>query len=128
MTTDLTFLTNEPGRTLLERFQTLLGTDTRFFDCLVGYFFISGFYRLAPSLVETERIRILIGLKTDRTTYNLLQKAKGEQLELSHAETKEQVGGFFLLECDDLDQAISIAARIPSAERGSVELRPIVEH
>jgi hypothetical protein len=44
-----------------------------------------------------------------------------------YAETKEQVGGFFLLECDDLDHAILIAARIPVAERGSVELRPIVE-
>ena len=44
--TDLTFLTNEPGKTLRERFEKLLATDTRFFDCLVGYFFISGFYRL----------------------------------------------------------------------------------
>jgi hypothetical protein len=44
-----------------------------------------------------------------------------------YAETRELVGGFFLLECDDLDHAIAIAARIPVAERGSVELRPIVE-
>lgn len=44
------------------------------------------------------------------------------------AETKEQVGGFFLLECDDLDQAIAIAAKIPVAERASVELRPVIEH
>ncbi len=44
-----------------------------------------------------------------------------------YAETKEQIGGFFLLECADLDHAISIAARIPVAERGSVELRPIAE-
>jgi len=44
------------------------------------------------------------------------------------AETKEQVGGFFLLECEDLDQAIAIAAKIPVAERASVELRPVIEH
>ena len=44
------------------------------------------------------------------------------------AETKEQVGGFFLLECDDLDQAIAIAAKIPVAERASVELRQVIEH
>jgi hypothetical protein len=44
------------------------------------------------------------------------------------AETKEQVGGFFLLECEDLDQAIAIAAKIPVAERSSVELRPVIEH
>ncbi len=41
------------------------------------------------------------------------------------AETKEQLGGFYLIEADDLDQAISIAARIPAAESGSVELRPV---
>jgi hypothetical protein len=44
------------------------------------------------------------------------------------AETKEQIGGFFLLECDNLDQAIGLAAKIPTAESGSVELRPIIEH
>ena len=44
------------------------------------------------------------------------------------AETKEQLGGYFLLECDNLDQAIALATKIPVAERGSVELRPIVEH
>jgi hypothetical protein len=44
------------------------------------------------------------------------------------AETKEQLGGFFLLECDNLDQAIGLAAKIPVAESASVELRPIVEH
>jgi hypothetical protein len=41
------------------------------------------------------------------------------------AETKEQLGGFYLIEADDLDQAISIAARIPASETGSVELRPV---
>ena len=39
---DMTFISNEAGRTLRERFATLLNTDTRQFDCLVGYFFISG--------------------------------------------------------------------------------------
>ena len=43
------------------------------------------------------------------------------------AETREQLGGFFLVEAKDLDEAISIAARIPSARMGSVEVRPVVE-
>ena len=43
------------------------------------------------------------------------------------AETKEQIGGLMILECDDLDQAISIAARIPVVERAAVELRPVIE-
>jgi hypothetical protein len=43
------------------------------------------------------------------------------------AETKEQIAGFFLVECANLDEAIDVAARIPSASRGSVEIRPLVE-
>ena len=43
------------------------------------------------------------------------------------AETKEQIGGLMLLDCEDLDQAIGIAARIPVASRASVELRPVIE-
>ena len=42
-------------------------------------------------------------------------------------ETKEQIGGLLVLDCEDLDQAISIAARIPVVFRASVELRPLVE-
>jgi len=43
-------------------------------------------------------------------------------------ETKEQLGGFYLIECDNLDQAIDVAARIPAAERGAIEVRPIVDN
>jgi hypothetical protein len=41
------------------------------------------------------------------------------------AETKEQLGGYYLVEAKDLDEAISIAARIPGARHGSIEVRPI---
>ncbi len=41
------------------------------------------------------------------------------------AETKEQVGGYFIVDCKDLDEAIEIAARIPSAAHGTIEVRPI---
>jgi len=43
------------------------------------------------------------------------------------AETHEQLGGYFLIEAQDLDEATSIAARIPSAKTGTVEIRPLVE-
>jgi hypothetical protein len=43
------------------------------------------------------------------------------------AETKEQLGGYFMVEADDLDEAICIAERIPGAAWGTVEVRPIVE-
>jgi hypothetical protein len=42
------------------------------------------------------------------------------------AETKEQLGGFYLIEAADLNEAIRIAARIPGAKTGSVEVRPVV--
>ncbi len=90
---DLTFITNEPGKSLRERFGVLLGDDTRHFDCLVGYFFISGFYKLYPVLDGVEKIRIMVGLQTDRTAYELLQRAReqGELILKSHASAKEQV-------------------------------------
>lgn len=43
------------------------------------------------------------------------------------AETKEQLGGYFLVEAKNLDDALAIAARIPSAGMGSIEVRPVVE-
>ena len=43
------------------------------------------------------------------------------------AETKEQLGGFFLIEARDLNEALQVAARIPSVRTGSVEVRPILE-
>jgi hypothetical protein len=44
------------------------------------------------------------------------------------AETKEQLGGYYMVEAKDLDEAIAIASRIPSAKIGSIEVRPIVVH
>ena len=43
------------------------------------------------------------------------------------AETKEQLGGYYVAECKDLDEAIEVAAKIPGARSGSVEVRPIWE-
>ena len=43
------------------------------------------------------------------------------------AETKEQLGGFYLINAKDLNEAIQVAARIPGARYGSVEIRPIIE-
>jgi len=43
------------------------------------------------------------------------------------AETREQLGGYFLVEAKDLDEAIGIAAKIPGARKGTVEIRPVME-
>jgi hypothetical protein len=43
------------------------------------------------------------------------------------AETKEQIGGFYVVDCKDLDEAIEVASKIPAARHGSIEVRPIWE-
>ncbi len=43
------------------------------------------------------------------------------------AETREQLGGYFLVQAKDLDEAIGIASRIPGARRGTVEVRPVID-
>jgi hypothetical protein len=63
-----------------------------------------------PSAAKTVRVRNGETLDTDGP----------------YAETMELIGGIFVLECDDLDQAIAIAEKIPLVTRGSVELRPLV--
>jgi hypothetical protein len=43
------------------------------------------------------------------------------------AETKEQLGGYYIVEARDLDEALSIAARVPGAKHGSIEVRPVFQ-
>ncbi len=93
--TDLTFITNEEQKNLKSRFQALI-KDTKLFDCLVGYFYTSGFHAIYKSLENTEKIRILIGISTSRQTYELLTEASNGQqqaLQFSHAETKQAYEG-----------------------------------
>src|SRR3990172_2990495 len=92
MTTDLTFITNEKNRSLLERFHVLI-KDTRFFDVLVGYFYSSGFYRLYQPLESTEKIRVLIGISTNKQVLDLIRQSHipiQASFQFSHAEVKEQ--------------------------------------
>jgi len=94
MSNDTRFITNEKDRTLLDRFVTLI-KDTRYFDCLVGYFYTSGFYSLYKSLEKTEKIRVLIGISADKQTFDLIQESKKEsqsKIGYSHKEIKEQFG------------------------------------
>jgi superfamily II DNA/RNA helicase len=90
-TSDLTFIINENEQNLKQRFEVLI-QDSRFFDCLVGYFFVSGFRSIYKSLKETEKIRILIGISTSKQVYDLMGLARNNQasLEFSHAETKRE--------------------------------------
>jgi hypothetical protein len=63
------------------------------------------------------------------STATTVQVRGGERLVTDgpYAETKEQLGGYFLIDVDDLDAAIDIAGRIPSVHTGSIEVRPLVD-
>jgi len=101
--TDLTFITNEEQQNLKARFRVLI-KDTKFFDCLVGYFYTSGFHAVYKSLENTERIRILIGISTSKLTYDLLTKATQnpqQSMQFSHAETKQEYSGLIEKEMED---------------------------
>jgi len=129
MSSDLTFITNESGKSLRDRLSVLVGSNTRYFDCLVGYFFISGFYKLYPDLGKVEKIRILVGLQTDRKAYELLERAKAQgDLPLkSHASAKEQVGKDVLEELDKCADSAEIETGIDKfiqwVRSGKLEIR-----
>lgn len=129
MSSDLTFLTNEAGKTLRDRFGALLTDDTRFFDTLVGYFYISGFHKLYAALEKVEKIRILVGLKTDQKAYDLIQRAK-EQAELnlqSHATTKEQIAQDALAELekspDNIEIELGVHKFVEWVRSGKLEIK-----
>ena len=63
------------------------------------------------------------------TTATSVQVRNGKRLVTDgpFAETREQLGGYFLVEAKNLDEAMDIAARLPGAKKGTVEIRPIVE-
>ena len=56
-----------------------------------------------------------------------IRDGKTETMDGPFAETKERLGGFYLLDCKDLDQAIEMASLIPTAQYGTIELRPVMD-
>jgi len=64
---------------------------------------------------------------TSATTSVRTSNGKRLVIDGPFAETREQIGGFWLIDVKDLDAAIAIAARIPSGPTGAVEIRPLVE-
>ena len=65
--------------------------------------------------------------KTAQATTVRLRDGKTLTTDGPFAETKEQLGGYYLLECDNLAQAIEYASQIPTAGYGSIEIRPIMK-
>ncbi len=104
---DLTFITNEKDQNLLERFKVLI-KDTEFFDVLVGYFYTTGFHALYKSLENTKRVRILIGISTNKETMDLIEQAKQSEFPFSHAEAKEHFSKKLIQEMDTSEDNLQI--------------------
>ena len=91
-TTDLKFFTNEPERTLYDRFNKILKTNTQYFDVIVGYFRTSGFFRLCDAMKDLDKIRILVGLNVDKTTVDLIEQSENSTVIMSQKESKQVLG------------------------------------
>ena len=92
-------------------------------DAMMGEYFAftddiqkSGHYRAGEALQPTATATTL-----------RVRNGKVSTTDGPFAETKEQLGGFYLIEAANLDEASAIAARIPSARFGSIEIRPVVD-
>lgn len=91
--------------------------------------FMAG-YGLATETYQKDGVMLAgEGLQgTDTATTVRVRGGKVETMDGPFAETKETLGGFYLFECADLDAAIRYAAMIPSAQFGSVEVRPVMNY
>ena len=103
------FLTNQGENTLSKRLEKILPL-TQDFDCLVGYFFISGFFRLYPALESVKKVRILIGLKNEQVVHGLIQIANDGSNESapSTAEIKSTFGGMMKKELVQAQDTLAI--------------------
>jgi hypothetical protein len=80
--------------------------------------------------VESEKRGVSAGaalMPTNTATTVRVRNGKILTTDGPFAETKEQLGGYYVLDCKDLDEAIEIGAKIPGARHGSIEIRPVME-
>lgn len=124
--TDTMFFTNETGFKLEDRFKsTLVNVET--FDILVGYFRTSGFKALCNEFENIDKIRILIGLSTDKQTIDAYQKSKQLDFLESHTKTKDIFSKELEKELysseDNYDVEYSIRKFVEFLRSGKLELR-----
>ena len=90
---------------------------------------MAGYFGLKDRMAGVARVLAGEGLKGPETATRV-QLRGGRRLVLDgpHAETREHLGGFYLIEAADLDAALAFAAAIPGAEHGTVEVRPVMDY
>ncbi len=96
--------------------------DADWDDYMNGYFAANKAYKAAGVMRGGEALQ-----DTSTATSLRIRDGKTETMDGPFAETKERLGGFYILDCKDLDQAIEMASLIPTVHHGTIELRPIME-
>ncbi len=91
--------------------------------------FMQGYFALNQELTNDGALISGEGLQ-DGVTATTIQVRNGKTTTVDgpFAETKEMMGGFYLIDCDNLDDAITYASKIPSAKLGSIEIRPVMDY
>jgi hypothetical protein len=90
---------------------------------------MGGYFALNERLKADGVIRGGEGLKGVETATSLRMRAgKAETMDGPFAETKEHLGGYYIVEVPDLDAALRYAAMIPSAHFGTIEVRPLMDY
>jgi hypothetical protein len=90
---------------------------------------MGGFFALNEKMRADGVLRGGEGLQGIHTATSVrLREGKTETMDGPFAETREYLGGFYLIEVADLDAAIGYAAMIPSAQWGTVEIRPLMDY
>ena len=121
---DTSFIMNKGENTLAKRFETLLPL-TESFDCLVGYFYVSGFHKLQESLEKCENIRILVGIGIDSQTFKLIEDH--EVTNISTAEYKDQMKKDLITEMDNSEDSLKVEQGVKQfvdwLQEGKLEIR-----
>lgn len=106
---DTTFITNKGTDTLENHFKTLM-KNTKIFRCLVGYFYASGFFKIYKELEDVEEIKILVGISTNKQTFDMLSAARENQIKLkdSTAEVKKEIEDNLIKEYEESNDTIDV--------------------
>jgi hypothetical protein len=88
---------------------------------------LNAYRTFTQSLIQSGNFKAGDGLQPTTTATTVrLREGKVLTTDGPFAETREQLGGYYLIEAKDLDEAIAVASRVPSAKFGSVEVRPVM--
>ncbi|HOL74432.1 MAG TPA: helicase-related protein, partial [Bacteroidales bacterium] len=124
---DITFITNEEGQKLRDRFNDLIKHCQAFYS-LSGYFYLSGFHQIYKSLENVDKVKILIGIGTDKKTFNVIDKSESEMVEFhSDSAIKDESEQLVLEDIENSEDSkeieLSIKKFLEWIQNGKLEIK-----